>query len=107
MRTREDKKIFDCVKCNNPVYRLGSRVNQEQKYCGKCVDEDLCQEPIKIPTELTQEKTLLTSDINHTVQQKINYYQERLNIAKEMAVIFLELPFDELWTLATKKHNQQ
>lgn len=99
---------FVCSKCNGGVFRLGKKVDQNNKLCGKCNT----QKGVNTGPQLPSEQDLIESDIKLPVTQlgsvfvaarevtdRVNHYRARLDKVLELAKINPQETFYSLWIM--------
>lgn len=72
---------FNCVKCTTPVYRLGSRVDVQNKLCGRCKNRPVkpsarAVDQIKVKTEVIGQ---LEKEIDPEFHLELKEYNQQWN----------------------------
>ena len=92
---------FNCVKCTTPVYRLSKKVDQVNKVCGKCNQD----QPIEtnngcIVVQDTSESPQTSIGGQFYVQDKIKHYRAKLDQVEVLSQQDTNASFMDLWQKA-------
>ena len=108
---RNKIKLFDCIRCHKPVYRVGDKVRTDYKLCGKCNGKSRAfgkrtgrtkdQSTVLLPTETKVNDVCMvetpTDNLISSNLAKLAEYQNRLNKMHQLIQDNPNEPFISLW----------